>query len=193
MDTGLRNAVCLTGSPDRGRLMETAVHGALERTDHEGLFYWKDEVEVDFAVRRGLSIRSLIQVAEEGLEKDTPRAPSTLLRTRRSPADLLRWLRQQALLLRPRSPDHRVPQAPLGRNTEYETTFGRIDERARTIGVPLLAADETRMLRASERVLISGQERPVRIRAPELSFAPDVHKLRCAYPQRTICTSYFTL
>ena len=48
VDPGLRNAVCLTGSPDRGRLMETAVHGALERTDHDGLFYWKDEVEVDF-------------------------------------------------------------------------------------------------------------------------------------------------
>ncbi len=53
--------------------METAVHGALERTDHDGLFYWADEVEVDFAVRRGLSIRSLIQVVAEGLEKDTVR------------------------------------------------------------------------------------------------------------------------
>lgn len=73
VDTGLRNAVCLTGSPDRGRLMETAVHGTLERADHDGVFYWKDEVEVDFAVRRGLSIRSLIQVAGEGLEKDTVR------------------------------------------------------------------------------------------------------------------------
>jgi hypothetical protein len=69
VDTGLRNAVCLTGSPDRGRLLETAVHGALARTGHDGLFYWKDEVEVDFAVRRGLSVRSLIQVAGEGLEK----------------------------------------------------------------------------------------------------------------------------
>ncbi|HEX9737225.1 MAG TPA: AAA family ATPase [Thermoanaerobaculia bacterium] len=69
VDTGLRNAVCLTGSPDHGRLMETAVHGALERVGHDGLFYWKDEVEVDFAVRRGLSVRSLIQVVGEGLEK----------------------------------------------------------------------------------------------------------------------------
>ncbi len=73
MDTGLRNAVCLTGSPDRGRLIETAVYGALERSDHDGLFYWQDDVEVDFAVRRGLSIRSLIQVASEGLERDTVR------------------------------------------------------------------------------------------------------------------------
>ncbi len=73
VDSGLRNAVCLTGSPDRGKLMETAVHGALERTDHDGLFYWKDEYEVDFAVRRGLSIRSLIQVVSEGLENDKVR------------------------------------------------------------------------------------------------------------------------
>ncbi len=73
VDTGLRNAVCLTGSPDRGRLMETAVHSALDRVRHDGLFYWKDEVEVDLAVRRGLTIRSLIQVAAEGLEKESVR------------------------------------------------------------------------------------------------------------------------
>ena len=58
VDPGLCNAVCLTGSPDRGRLMETAVHGALERTDHDGLFYWKDDVEVDSlrAARSGDSL-----------------------------------------------------------------------------------------------------------------------------------------
>lgn len=73
VDTGLRNAVSLTGSPDRGRLMETAVHGAVDRAEHDGLFYWQDEGEVDFALRRGLSIRSLIQVVGEGMENERVR------------------------------------------------------------------------------------------------------------------------
>lgn len=69
IDTGLRNVVSLTGSPDRGRLMETAVHGALDRAPHDGLFYWKDEGEIDFVVRRGISVSSLVQVASEGMER----------------------------------------------------------------------------------------------------------------------------
>jgi len=67
IDLGLRNAVSLSAAPDRGRLMETAVHNALARESSEGLFYWKGEGEVDLAVRRGLDIERLIQVTDEGL------------------------------------------------------------------------------------------------------------------------------
>ncbi len=54
-----------------------------------------------------------------------------------------------------------VEQA-LGSNTEYDTTFGGINDRARTLGVPLLRADEIRMLPRDQAILISGRERPVR-------------------------------
>lgn len=67
IDPGLRNAISLSVAPDRGRLMETAVHNALLREGSDGLFYWKGEGEVDLAVRRGLGIERLIQVTDEGL------------------------------------------------------------------------------------------------------------------------------
>lgn len=67
IDLGLRNAVSLSATPDRGRLMETTVHNALLGERSDGLFYWKGEGEVDLAVRRGLGIERLIQVTDEGL------------------------------------------------------------------------------------------------------------------------------
>jgi hypothetical protein len=67
IDTGLRNAISLSGAPDRGRLMEKAVHNALLREDSDGLYYWKGEGEVDLAVRQGLGIARLIQITDEGL------------------------------------------------------------------------------------------------------------------------------
>ncbi len=67
IDTGLRNAVSLSAAPDRGRLMETAVHNQLTRERHDGLFYWQGEGEIDLVVRRGLGLRRLIQVTDEGL------------------------------------------------------------------------------------------------------------------------------
>lgn len=54
----------------------------------------------------------------------------------------------------------------LGHNTEYDTTFGGIDERARTLGVPLLRADEIRRLPEAEAILLSGRERPVLLTLP---------------------------
>lgn len=67
IDTGLRNAVCLSASPDRGRLMETAVYRALSQEEGE-LFYWKGKTEVDFLLRRDPRATRLIQVAYQGLE-----------------------------------------------------------------------------------------------------------------------------
>ncbi len=54
----------------------------------------------------------------------------------------------------------------LGQNTEYDTTFGGISEHARTIGVPLMSADQIRMLRANEGILISGRQRPAKFVMP---------------------------
>jgi predicted AAA+ superfamily ATPase len=73
IDTGLRNAVTLSATPDRGRLMETAVYNMLMRGRHDGLFYWKGEGEIDLAERRGLGLRRLIQVTDEGLLDPTAR------------------------------------------------------------------------------------------------------------------------
>jgi hypothetical protein len=69
VDTGLRNAVSLSGSLDRGRLAETAVANALTREADDGLYYWQGKGEVDFLVRRGTAARTLIQVVYEGLEE----------------------------------------------------------------------------------------------------------------------------
>jgi type IV secretory pathway TraG/TraD family ATPase VirD4 len=69
-----------------------------------------------------------------------------------------------------------VEQA-LGQNTEYDTTFGGIDDRARTLAVPLLRADELRMLRADDAVLISGRQRPVRLPMPPYFVVPSLREL----------------
>jgi predicted AAA+ superfamily ATPase len=66
VDTGLRNAVCLSGAPDRGRLLETAVVAELRRGRHDGLFYWKGRGEVDVVVRRGNEATRLVQVTWGG-------------------------------------------------------------------------------------------------------------------------------
>jgi len=67
IDTGLRNAVCLSGSPDRGRLAETVAYGALSQEEGD-LFYWKGVTEVDFLVRKGHRVDRLVQVAYQGLD-----------------------------------------------------------------------------------------------------------------------------
>ena len=51
----------------------------------------------------------------------------------------------------------------LGRNTAYDNTFGGISEHARTLSVPLMSADQVRMLKWEEAILIAGRERPVRV------------------------------
>lgn len=65
VDLGVRNAVCLSGSPDLGRLAETAVCNALDREEHDGLFHWKGEHEIDLVLRRGLQAAVVAQVAWE--------------------------------------------------------------------------------------------------------------------------------
>ena len=69
-----------------------------------------------------------------------------------------------------------VEQA-LGQNTEYDTTFGGVDDSARTLAVPLLRADEMRRLRAEDAVLISGRQRPARIEMPPYFLVPSLRPL----------------
>lgn len=69
IDTGLRNAVCFTTTPDHGALAETVVHSALQRQEHDGLGYWRNGSEIDLVVRRGTQITRLVQVAYE-LDRD---------------------------------------------------------------------------------------------------------------------------
>ncbi len=72
VDTGLINAVSMRFSENIGRLYENLVALNLVRKyGKENIFYWKDPSghEVDFIVKRGLSIKALIQVCFS-LEKE---------------------------------------------------------------------------------------------------------------------------
>lgn len=72
-DLGLRNAVAITASADRGRLAETALFVALRGEVRNGLYYWKGAGEIDLLVHRGVSVESLLQVLWEGWERDEVR------------------------------------------------------------------------------------------------------------------------
>jgi type IV secretion system protein VirD4 len=54
----------------------------------------------------------------------------------------------------------------LGTNTVYDTPFGGSDDKARTVSVPLMSADQIRMLQGREGILISGREKPVKLQLP---------------------------
>lgn len=62
VDTGLRNAVSFTKSPDWGHLIENIVYIELIRRGAD-VYYWKDTTgEVDFLVKQGLQPTDLYQV-----------------------------------------------------------------------------------------------------------------------------------
>ncbi|HXW52912.1 MAG TPA: ATP-binding protein [Myxococcota bacterium] len=63
LDAGLRNAIALSFSKDLGRVLESAVYCHLLRMKNDGIFYINNKQEIDFALRRGLKINFLIQVA----------------------------------------------------------------------------------------------------------------------------------
>lgn len=67
-DLGLRQMVSLTHSPDNGRLIESAVYQQLQRTLRGDIFYWKGKQEIDFVIRKGNTIYSLIQVVYDPLD-----------------------------------------------------------------------------------------------------------------------------
>ena len=79
----------------------------------------------------------------------------------------------------------RYVEQALGQNTEYDTLFGGVDEDARTLSVPLIRADEMRMLRAQEAVLISGRQRPARLNMPPYFSVPSLRELTEIPPAET--------
>ena len=77
IDTGMARHVAFTVSPDRGRMLENLVAIELVRRSHAlpgtEVYYWRDHAgrEVDFVVKEGPSVRSLVQVC---LDPDAPGA-----------------------------------------------------------------------------------------------------------------------
>lgn len=55
VDTGLRNAMCGSLTPDRGKLLENVVYLYL-RTIYDDVFYWSGKREIDFVCREGKEI-----------------------------------------------------------------------------------------------------------------------------------------
>lgn len=72
IDTGLRNQVSFRFTSDIGKLAENAVFIELKRRGDE-IFYWKnkDGFEVDFVLRTGSSVQTLIQVSWDVHDKKT--------------------------------------------------------------------------------------------------------------------------
>ncbi len=62
--------VSFSGAPDHGRLLETAVYQHLQREKRGDIFYWKGKQEVDFVLRQGNTIYSILQVVADGLDDD---------------------------------------------------------------------------------------------------------------------------
>lgn len=67
-DLGLRHIASVTTSPDYGKLVETLVFQYLQRQYRGDIFYWKAQQEIDFVLRKGNSIITLIQVAYGNLD-----------------------------------------------------------------------------------------------------------------------------
>lgn len=75
IDNGLRDAVLLPQSDDRGKKLENTVflHLYTHRTAADTIYYYKGKGECDFMVQRGVSIVSLIQVCWDMSDDDTRR------------------------------------------------------------------------------------------------------------------------
>lgn len=64
IDTGMANAVSLSFSEDKGRLLENMVYLQLRRK-HKELYYFKEQGECDFVVKEKNAITQVIQVCYE--------------------------------------------------------------------------------------------------------------------------------
>jgi predicted AAA+ superfamily ATPase len=54
-------------SEDTGHIIETAVFHALQH-QNDDIYYWKRQGEIDFLVRKGITIIKVIQVAADGVD-----------------------------------------------------------------------------------------------------------------------------
>lgn len=78
IDTGMIKAVSFRFSEDAGRYLENLVFLELKRREKE-IYYYKDEGECDFIVRKGLKISEAIQVTTELNQVNTQREINGLL------------------------------------------------------------------------------------------------------------------
>jgi uncharacterized protein len=72
-DLGFRQIASISLSMDYGRLAETLVYQHLQRKFRDDIFYWKGKQEIDFVVRSGNEISSVMQVAYDNLDDPTTR------------------------------------------------------------------------------------------------------------------------
>ena len=82
VDMGLRNAVCISGSADRGRLAESMVLSGLRREEPDAIGWWKGNGEVDFVVRQGNAVTELVQVTSTDDGTLAPREVAALREAR---------------------------------------------------------------------------------------------------------------
>lgn len=68
IDPGIRRMASLTGSEDKGHLIESIVYNHLRQYQNDGIFYWKKTGEIDLLLRRYNTIERIIQVAYDGLD-----------------------------------------------------------------------------------------------------------------------------
>jgi predicted AAA+ superfamily ATPase len=67
IDLGLRNRFHVSGSPDKGKLIETLVYNHLRSNTDKALYYWKNNGEIDFLTHQGNQVHQLIQVMHDGV------------------------------------------------------------------------------------------------------------------------------
>lgn len=70
-DLGFRRIANLSISSDKGKLIETSVFHALNQKEHDGIFYWKKNQEIDFVIKNGIDFSHFIQVAYDIENKAT--------------------------------------------------------------------------------------------------------------------------
>ena len=72
-DLGLRQIASISLSMDYGKCAETLIYQHLQRKFRNDIFYWKGEQEVDFVIRSGNAIHSILQVAYDDLDDENTR------------------------------------------------------------------------------------------------------------------------
>ena len=71
LDLGLRQVLSLATSADSGHISETAVYQHIARQAQDGVFYWKQQHEIDLLIRHGNTVKALIQICHANLKQNT--------------------------------------------------------------------------------------------------------------------------
>lgn len=70
VDLGLHAMLTISGSPDKGKVVETLVHNHLQLTTQNSIFYWKNKGEIDLLTYGNNSVNQIIQIMHEGLDNE---------------------------------------------------------------------------------------------------------------------------